>query len=430
MKAKRIIMHNVMGITDLEITPGNVTVVSGKNATGKTSIMSGIAAIVNGGHDAHLLRKGETEGEAVIVFDDGVTITKSFTAEKSSVSVEVDERKLSSPASLIKELFGTGFNPVTFLTMPDKDRAGEILKNIPITLDRDVIDPILDKFKIEDVDFNQHPLRVLDSIIKALYDSRTGYNRIVKDAEATKTTLRKSLIAVDANAKTRMAELEAEKESLQNAIAKANRDRDTALATLTQDLSDEIEKLRIAYDEKKDKVRKAYELDVSATNTQMSQVSGAIAELAEQVKLAERQAYTKEQIDQTEEKIQKNNKIALSLEAAMNHIKAYKTQLAESVSIAGHKISIVDGSLFIDDLPYAKLNTAAKVQIAVAIAELNLGKARFAVIDGAECLDSESLELLATEATAKDIQLLVFAVGEESSLSFHEVTPKEPEEIY
>ena len=46
--------------------------------------MSGICSIIKGGHDAQLLRVGETEGEAVIVFDDGTELSKKITAQAIS----------------------------------------------------------------------------------------------------------------------------------------------------------------------------------------------------------------------------------------------------------------------------------------------------------------------------------------------------------
>ena len=62
MKVKRLFIRNIMGVAEIEVMPNRVTLISGKNATGKTSIMSAIASIIGGGHDASLLRKGEKTG--------------------------------------------------------------------------------------------------------------------------------------------------------------------------------------------------------------------------------------------------------------------------------------------------------------------------------------------------------------------------------
>jgi hypothetical protein len=52
---------------------------------------------------------------------------------------------------------------------------------------------------------------------------------------------------------------------------------------------------------------------------------------------------------------------------------------------------------------------------------MNVGKAKFAVVDGAECLDAETLDLLAKEASASGIQLLLFSVSNDNKLSSSEL---------
>ena len=48
------------------------------------------------------------------------------------------------------------------------------------------------------------------------------------------------------------------------------------------------------------------------------------------------------------------------------------------------------------------INTAKRIQVALEIASNNMGKIRFAVVDGAECLDSETLDLFAKIAKRQE----------------------------
>lgn len=423
MKVKQIILHNVMGIKDLEVTPGQVTVISGKNATGKTSIMAGIAAVINGGHDAFLLRNGQSEGEAVIVFDDDTTLTKKFDDSKSNVTVSIEGRNLSSPAKYIKDLFGSGFNPVTFLTMNDKDRVTELLKNINITLDQTKLAQITGESKITGVDYFQHPLKVIDAISKVLYDTRTGVNRIVTDTESTIKTIKSSLIEVDDSIPADIALFENDKLDIQVQLSTHDAMLNKALQEVNDQRDAAIEKIRKDAEDKREELRKVHDNNVAEIRTKERTVLTKLAELSEKQDLADKQEYVKEQIKDLEIKSKTNNSESLRLSTALDKLKEYKQALADSIKIAGHSIGIVDGSLFVDDLPYAKLNTAAKIEVSMAIAEQNLGKARFVVIDGAEALDEDSLALLAKEADKQDVQLLMFAVSESNILKATEITP-------
>ena len=57
----------------------------------------------------------------------------------------------------------------------------------------------------------------------------------------------------------------------------------------------------------------------------------------------------------------------------------------------------------------------------MSIAEANMGEARLAVIDGAECLDSDSLSAIAKEAEERDIQLIMFRVSEDAELTIEDI---------
>lgn len=421
MKVKQIILHNVMGIKDLEIIPGNVTTISGKNATGKSSIMSGISAVINGGHDAFLLRKGEEEGEAVIVLDDNTKLIKKFTSDKSSVKVEIDNRELSSPAKYIKELFGSGFNPVSFLSMTEKDRIAELLKTIPIQLDHAQLANITGTDRLPGIDYSQHPLKLIDSIETALYDSRTGINRVVTETEKTIKTLENSLITISSDVSKDIGDINNKIQELHIADAKLKDELTEALDNIAKDRATEIENVNRKYDEKKQERQQECQTKLDKLNEEGIALNVKLAELNKAKELADKQEYTKDQIKELTDKQIDYSKQSNSYTKKLDEMKKLKLGLTNKIKIAGNDISIQANKLFINDLPYDKLNTAARVHLAMAIAEANLGNARFVVVDGAECLDEETLKLIAEEAIKMDIQLLVFAVSEDNVLTQKEL---------
>ena len=420
MKVKKLSIRNIMGVAEIEVMPNRVTLISGKNATGKTSIMSAIASIIGGGHDASLLRKGEQDGEAVIVFDDGLEIEKTITENNSKLAVSKDGVSMKSPAKYVKELFGSGFNPVNFLNMNEKGRIDEILKNAPISMDMSTIEDITGGI-VEGIDYMEHPLKVIDKIRTSLYDSRTGFNRVVSDAEKTKREMRNAIVDVDPSVTKEIEEKREELSRVEESISYAEQEYYENRESVNAEEQEAIDNIKAKYAGIKEAMRNKHDKIVESMQETKQAIRGELFALANQENLLKQQEHTRKYIDDLEKKIQTNNAESLRLSAAIDKLDRYKASLVADINIAGHTVNISDGKLLIDDIPYEKLNTAAKVSIAMSIAEANMGDARLAVIDGAECLDNDSLSAIAKEAEERDIQLIMFRVSEDAELTIEDI---------
>ena len=420
MKVKRLFIRNIMGVAEIEVMPNRVTLISGKNATGKTSIMSAIASIIGGGHDASLLRKGEEGGEAVIVFDDDLVIEKTITENNSKLAVSKDGMIMKSPAKYVKELFGSGFNPVNFLNMNERGRIDEILKNAPISMDVSAIEDITGGI-VDGIDYMEHPLKVIDKIRTSLYDSRTGFNRVVSDAEKTKREMRNAIVDVDPSVTKEIEEKREELSRVEESISYAEQEYYENRESVNAEEQEEIDNIKAKYAGIKESMRNKHDKMVRSMQETKQAIRGELFALANQENLLKQQEHTRKYIDDLEKKIQTNNAESLRLSAAIDKLDRYKASLVADINIAGHTVNISDGKLLIDDIPYEKLNTAAKVSIAMSIAEANMGEARLAVIDGAECLDSDSLSAIAKEAEERDIQLIMFRVSEDAELTIEDI---------
>ena len=420
MKVKRLFIRNIMGVAEIEVMPNRVTLISGKNATGKTSIMSAIASIIGGGHDASLLRKGEEGGEAVIVFDDDLVIEKTITENNSKLAVSKDGMSMKSPAKYVKELFGSGFNPVSFLNMNERGRIDEILKNAPISMDVSAIEDITGGI-VDGIDYMEHPLKVIDKIRTSLYDSRTGFNRVVSDAEKTKREMRNAIVDVDPSVTKEIEEKREELSRVEESISYAEQEYYENRESVNAEEQEEIDNIKAKYAGIKESMRNKHDKMVRSMQETKQAIRGELFALANQENLLKQQEHTRKYIDDLEKKIQTNNAESLRLSAAIDKLDRYKASLVADINIAGHTVNISDGKLLIDDIPYEKLNTAAKVSIAMSIAEANMGEARLAVIDGAECLDSDSLSAIAKEAEERDIQLIMFRVSEDAELTIEDI---------
>ena len=102
MKITKIQINNIRGIESLTIEPGTFTVISGKNAEGKSSIIAALQALVSGGHDPGLIRLGTEEGSVIATLNNGVTVSLSVKSNKSERIIKDSEgRRISAPQSII-----------------------------------------------------------------------------------------------------------------------------------------------------------------------------------------------------------------------------------------------------------------------------------------------------------------------------------------
>src|SRR5437870_9282938 len=114
MKITKIQINNIRGIESLTIEPGTFTVISGKNAEGKSSIIAALQALVSGGHDPGLIRLGTEEGSVIATLNNGVTVSLSVKSNKSERIIKDSEgRRISAPQSIINEMVDlVSYNPV------------------------------------------------------------------------------------------------------------------------------------------------------------------------------------------------------------------------------------------------------------------------------------------------------------------------------
>ncbi len=185
MKVTQVRIKNVLGIEELEFKPGQVTVIEGSNASGKTSILEAFRAAVGGGHDATLLHNGAKEGEIVLVLDDSVEIQKTISELESSVAVvHPDFGAIKKPQTWIDRLSDVlSVNPIQFLTK-GKDRLKNLLEVLPLQVTAEQIQsvaPHLSEEDIKEIDCSKHGLVVLASEVGVIEfppeASRAGHPR-------------------------------------------------------------------------------------------------------------------------------------------------------------------------------------------------------------------------------------------------------------
>lgn len=441
MRVSKISITNILGIEGLEIAPGTITCLSGANGAGKTSVIEAVRSVLSGGHDATLLRNGATEGEVVLVLDDDTTIRRRVTEGKSDITVSHPQfGKISKPAAYIKKLADAlSLNPIQFLTAPKKQRVDILLEAIPMKVTAADLGSV-PMVALKGIDLDAHALEVIGAVSKSVYDLRTGVNRSATDKRSTIRQMSATLPpaapegdwndvltattgewqALHKATSAKLAEIEAERitakeaadeeafasatkvrEDLQAAIDKLKAEANAEIARLTEGESEACER---ADAEAKAK-REAEEAAFRPKEAELKEAIGHARAMVEQQAQAEK---AREYIATLTDEAGQLEAESAKLTDALSGLNTLKASLLKDLPIEG--LSVQDGEIFIDGVPFDRVNTAERVSVAIQVAGLRAGELGLVAVDGLECLDSETFKEFQAAAEESGLQFVISKV--------------------
>lgn len=434
MQIAHLSIKNILGITDLELSPQGFTQISGPNGTGKTSVLEAIKAATGSGHDATLLRKGAEKGEVVLVLDDGTELSKTVTAGGSTTAVRRDGKKQPRPAETIKALTDTlSVNPVDFLLAPKKDRVKALLEAMPLEADTEHLSEI-SGIEVKAAP-GLHALHVINQVHQQVYDERTGTNRAVREKANTITQLESAVPPAPEGVGDASDEM-----SLEADLRQAESDRDHTLERIRNKLDGlktkaqaDIDAVREETQRLIDEAKAACQAKVDAINAVLAEQSAKAATARENAnnkftaaatpintqlsvirndrEAAGRRKQTIETIENLRTELSTLKEDAERQTEALTAIEQYKSDLLASLPIPG--LEVKDGEILRDGIPFDRLNTAQQVDVAVEIAKLRAADLGVICVDRIECLDAESLEAFKASALESGLQLFVTRVSDE-----------------
>lgn len=430
MKIAHIRINNILGLEEFEMSPGGtLTEISGDNGLGKTSILEAIKAATQGGHDATLLRKGADKGEIVLVLDDGTELHKKVTADKSSLDLIKDGKKVPRPSDTIKGLTDLlSVNPVDFLTAPKKDRVKVLLEAMPIEVDPARLTEIT-SIPL-DLQPGTHGLAMIEAVHKMVFEDRTGTNRAVKEKESTINQLGLAMPEVPGGIEGDEDALLQQIETLRAARDAETTRIDTKLTGMRKDSSDKVQAIKADAQARIDAIKAECQAAVDAEVAAMNQTEGtagrvrqkALDTFTEQAgpinetlaairtnrnAFAKREQ-TKATISQMEAELEDLRADAARQTKALDDLDAYRSELLASLPIPG--LEVKDGEVFRDGVPFDRLNTAQQVDIAIEIAKLRAGDLAICCVDRFEALSPDTLAAFRERAAASNLQLIVTRV--------------------
>jgi recombinational DNA repair ATPase RecF len=419
VKVSLVKITNVLGLEELEFQPGAITVVSGKNGAGKTSVLEALKAVCGGG-DATLLRNGATTGEVVVVFDDETRAVATIRPDKKpTVTVDHPAFGKLGKSFLADRIDGLAVNPIQFLTAPASKRAEWLLEVLPV----EVTDEALQKLGVTDLPpQSRNGLDRLALARKSAYDERTGLNRVAKEKKATATQLRESLFVADPTGEN-PAKLREELDSLlawrnekytkskRAAADQLSRARDVVqveVDAIKVEASRKVEELNANAAKRAEQVQGKLQVDLEGMEAEYTPRFAALA-----AKLATADEQAKQQA-QNERQKAICTQMAAEADAAeaesaifstrIEALDALKEQALSKLPIKG--VEVREGDIFLDGIPFDRVNRAKQVQFVLNVAKLRAGEIPLVLVDGLECLDDETFAAFEKAAAKSGLQAI------------------------
>lgn len=403
---------NIKVIEHLRIETGVLTVISGENGSGKSSILDAISTIFEGGHDPALIRHEADKGEVVLELNDATTIRKVITAKGYTLTVKTkDGGIVKAPAKYVERLAaGFALDPIAFVTAKKAERVKFLLEAMPIEFTAEETRKILG----EAAPVTAINLQRLGEIRDGLFEGRREVNVIVRDMEGSIKDARKNLPPEpEGDPQAKVSELTETIAKLREEMASAKADLDAQSERLKSEKRTECEakilelQRALAYDVQdiNKEARKVYEQGTADAHTSLET---ATSELATAKAAAETQhwakgarANLKQMETRCREKFIRSNDLTQKL-TAVDKLKASKLA---NLPIPG--IDIQDGDVAVENVPWEHVNSSEQWLVAIQVGSLKTGELGLMVCDNAEGLDPKRWEEFTEAITASGLQVAV-----------------------
>lgn len=207
LEITRIEIRNVLGIKEHIVEPGKITLLSGGNGKGKSSVLKSMHCMIGGGNLATLRNVNATDDEPSEMVMELVGGGQEYKIKKTPGKLEVKRRigntaafeKIEqSPQQFLDSLFdGVLVNPLEFVRVDDKQRVKILLEALDLDYDRDAM---FEALGLSHGDFpavpdGLHPLVEIEQHRRNIFERRTSINRDEKSARSSADETRRDIPA-------------------------------------------------------------------------------------------------------------------------------------------------------------------------------------------------------------------------------------------
>ncbi len=395
---------------------GSTVIVVGENGAGKTSFLSAIQTVLEGGHNPDLIRKGCDYAEILLTLSNGTAICKSIKPTESTLDIRTkDGGIVRAPASYVKSLVPSiSFDPIGFLDSDPKDRAGFLLKTLPLTFTADQVNEVIGAPTVS----GDVPLVKLNELRDGRYEERAEVNRNVRDWEGTVSVMEGSLPVDDkqdwGTVRDKLADdIGGITQSIETVAAEIALEAEQAKAKKRKEVNDQVAALQdslnsyvLTVDKTAASMLAEQTRDLEAKRASLSIELGTARSNAEQ---QQRAAGVRGEIERQREKIRGASAKSERLSEIIKDLDALKIKKLADLPIAGLDISVDKKgkpSIKIDGVPLDQLNRQQQLFIAIRAVSLATGEMPLILCEVAE-LDDAHLEELRAATEDAGIQLIV-----------------------
>lgn len=412
MKILKLQTENVKRIVAVEVTPqGNVVVIGGRNAQGKSSVLDSIEFALGGDPSAKLpVRRGEEKARIVVDLGD-IVVKRTFTAAggTSLVVTNADGAKQSTPQAILDKLVGKlTFDPLAFSREKPKEQA---------TILRGLIG----------LDFSAK-----DNERQKAFDDRTAVNREVKALETRIAAAPKHEGAPTEEESAGAIVEEMNNAAKQNTANRALRDKVAEVSNNLKEAKEAIDDYKALCDEaqkeldrwtkvlkdRKTGLEKAQN-DIPALEKAVTEAQEAAAKVVDvdlsgfrkrvsEVELTNRKVRENKQRADLIKQLKAKQSEADKLTDTLDKIDGEKRKATMNAKypVEGLLFDVAGGVTF-NGIPFEQCSSAEQLKVSVAIGLALNPKLKVLLIREGSLLDDQSLEMMSKMAADSNAQIWI-----------------------
>lgn len=405
MKILSLTAENVKRLVAVEIAPdGNVVQITGKNASGKTSVLDSIYWALCGKDAVQSTPIRAGQEEARITLDMGeIVVTRTFSVSddnKFTTKLEVysaDGAKFPRPQDMLDQLIGSlSFDPLEFARKPQKEQVDALKVFVP------------------EVDFEAIAAANAED-----YDARRLANQQAKELKATAAAIDVPIVPdldeslnedellqqiTDAGKhNAQIVERQARRSAVSNEIIEAEK----KIAALKK----EIDTLVAANADRKAKLEAAPALPALVS---VDELTADLAKARRVTAMREASAAKMDYLDRAAAAEKTAIELTDRMAARQEEVRA---KIAEAqMPVPG--LSLTDTDVLLNEVPFGQASHAEQLRASVAIAMAANPKLRVILVRDASLLDDDSMKIIADLAADKDYQIWVERVDGSGKVGF------------
>lgn len=468
----KIKIKNLFGIREYE-ADGSSLELSGKNGTGKSSVLDAIKyALTNKSDRDYIVHKGETEGEIIVETDTGLSIDRKARTNKADYkSVKRNGLEVGSPEAFLRELFTPlQLNPIEFMNMDKKQQNAIILDMIEYPWDMNKIKEWFGEIPAW-VSYDQNILSVLNDIQAEngdYYQNRRNIDRDIRNKKAFVEEIADGIPAgydvekwenASAGDIYRQIErIQKENQNIERAkllrdsrdskIRKFDADREIEITALDREISNRANQIDKSIASLKEQIR-AYETEKESLTskkqdklevieqTYKANVARFDAEIAEYAEYADKQPQDVVTLQEQAQEIEKMQshineyKRMLRLQNEIEELQVQSQQLTDKIekartlpgeilancTIPIDGLTVENGTPLINGLPVSNLSEGEKLDLCIDVAIQNPNGLNIILIDGVEKLATDLREKLYQKCKDKGLQFIATRTTDDDTMT-------------